>query len=104
MLEMETTMEGFGVCMADRSFECILCRQRFTRFCGDAILIAENLICDNCLAELQQLEEDELRRQVSERLEKNPPRPSQEFENEVIQIIRKHGQRGKGIGATPKPS
>lgn len=90
-------MEGFGVCMANRSFDCILCQRHFTRFCGDLIL-TENLICDDCLTELQQMEEDKLRKHVSQRLAKSALHRGQEFENEIIRIIQRFSQRGTGTG------
>ena len=88
-------MEGFGVCMADRSFECILCQRHFTRFCADLIL-TENLICDDCLIELQQLEENELRKHVSQCLAKSASHSGREFENEIIRIIQQFSQHGTG--------
>jgi hypothetical protein len=88
-------MEGFGVCMADRSFECILCQRHFIRFCGDLIL-TENLICDDCLGELQQMEENELRKHVSQCLAKSALHHGQEFKNEIVRIIQKFSQRETG--------
>ena len=92
---METTMEGFGVCMTDRSFDCILCQQHFTRFCADLIL-TEDLICDDCLGELQQMKEDELRKHISQCLAKSASRHNRGFENELVRIIQKFGQREAG--------
>ena len=91
-------MKGFGVCMTARDFECILCQRHFTRVSGDMIL-TEDLICDDCLVELYQMEENELRRQVSKRLVANPSRTSQEFEKEVIRIIQQFGQHQRGNDA-----
>jgi hypothetical protein len=88
-------MESFGVCMTDRSFECILCQRHFTRFCADLIL-TEDLICDDCLGELRQMEEDELRKHVSQRLAKSASHQNRKFEDEIVQIIQKPNQRGIG--------
>jgi hypothetical protein len=96
-------MEDFGVCLANRSVECILCQQYFTRVSGDLIL-TEDLICDDCLIELKSLKEGEFRKQVSERLAKNLSHPSQEFENEVARIIQQFGQREIGSDAHGRAS
>ena len=85
-----------GISMADRSFECVLCQRMFKRFVPDAILPPENLVCDVCLKELHCWGEGELRRQVSERLARNPSRRSPELENAVLQFIQQYGQRERG--------
>lgn len=56
--------------MCVRDFECTLCQRNFALMYGDLIL-PEKLICDECLKELWPLEEDGLRKRVSERLVKN---------------------------------
>jgi hypothetical protein len=81
--------------MADRDLDCILCQRHFTRFCADLIL-PENLICDECLAELCQLEGDELRKRVSQRLAKSALQHGQEFENEIVRTVQTLKQRGTG--------
>jgi hypothetical protein len=91
-------MAGLGIGMAPREFDCIFCQQHFTLLCGD-LIVTEYLICDECLAELQQLEEDELRKHVSQHLAESAPRRDQEFENEIvraIQRIKQHGTRDMG--------
>ena len=87
-------MNGFGVCIAERSFECLLCQRQYTRVSGDLIL-TEDLICNDCLKEFQRLDESELRKQVSDRLSKNPSLPSQEIER-ALKIIQQSDQRGRG--------
>jgi hypothetical protein len=86
-----------GICMANRDFECILCQKQFTRFCGDAFLLSENLICDDCLIEFQQMEEDELRK-LSQHLAKSASHSGREFENEIIRIIPQFSQHGTETG------
>jgi len=54
-------------CMAERELECFLCLRHFTALYGDFI-IAEELVCDDCLAELGSLPESELVQRVSARL------------------------------------
>jgi hypothetical protein len=76
-------MTGLGIGMAPREFECMLCQKHYTLLCGDLVL-PEYLLCDDCLAELQPLEEDELRKHVAE----NAPRCDQAFVDEIIRIIQ----------------
>jgi len=58
---------GAGIAMAVREFDCLLCGQKFSRMTADAIFPADQ-ICDNCLAELAQLEGDALRNRISQHL------------------------------------
>lgn len=85
-------------CMAERDLECFLCQQHFTAMYGD-LIIAEEIICDDCLAELGQLEESELRQRVSERLAQcNITDPA--LEEWVVQNICRCGTRAgnRGLG------
>jgi hypothetical protein len=86
-------MAGLGIGIAPREFECILCQQHFTLLCGD-LIVTEYLICDECLAELQQLEEDELREHISQHLAEDVPRHDKEFEDEIVRTIQTLKQRG----------
>jgi hypothetical protein len=60
-------MAGFGVGMANRELECILCGSRFTAMAGD-LLIPETCICDACIAALRGLDGAEIARYVSQHL------------------------------------
>jgi hypothetical protein len=53
--------------MAERDLECFLCQRQFITMYEDFI-IAEEIICDDCLAEMEQLTESELKQRVSARL------------------------------------
>lgn len=86
-------MTGLGVGIAPREFECIFCQQHFTLLCGD-LIVTEYLICDECLAELQQLEEDELRKHISQHLAEDAPRHDKEFEDEIVRTIQRLKQCG----------
>jgi hypothetical protein len=90
-------MEGFGAVFANRDFECILCQRHFTRASADLIL-TDDMICDDCLGELQGMNENDLREHVSQQLGKNPARCSQELEDEIVRIIQQMRPRGKGRG------
>lgn len=81
-----------GIAMAGRNFECVLCGRKFTRFTPDALLLSEHLVCDDCIKELHILGDGELRRLVSERLNRNPQGHSPELEKAVIEVIQKFGQ------------
>lgn len=59
--------------MAVREFECTLCQQQFSRMCAD-FLLPEDLVCDECLAELAPLEGHKLRERIAQ-LAKNAPQP-----------------------------
>jgi hypothetical protein len=85
-----------GISMADRSFEWVPCQRVFKPFLPDAILPPENLVCDDCLKKLHRLGEGELRRQILERLARNPSRRSPELENAVLQFIQQYSQREGG--------
>ena len=69
---------------AVRDFECILCQRQFSLPSGD-LIVPESLICDECLAELWQLEGDALARYVSEHLAKNASQREQGPESHVQQ-------------------
>lgn len=87
-------MVSLGVCMAVRDFDCILCQRHFSRMSGDLIL-PEDLICDECLAELWQLEGDVLREYVSQHLAKRGLR-NKEVENRIVETVPMLKQRGTG--------
>ena len=53
--------------MVERDLECFLCQRHFTAMYGD-LIIADELICDHCLTELESLTESELKQRVSEHL------------------------------------
>ena len=75
------------MCMAERDLECFLCRQHFTAMYGD-LIIAEELICDDCLAELGQLAESELKQRVAERLaQRDIANPA--LEEQLVDNIRR---------------
>lgn len=57
-----------GMCV--RAFECTLCQRHFEMMYGDLIIL-EELICDECRQELWQLEGNELRERVAQKLSKN---------------------------------
>lgn len=56
-----------GIAMAVREFDCLLCQRKYSRMTADAIFPA-NQLCDDCLAELNQLEGDDLRARIAQRL------------------------------------
>lgn len=79
-------MASLGVCITNREFTCLLCNRKFTRETADLIQL-ENTICDACYAELLNLEEPALSRQVSEKL-KGKPRQDDTVLNAVVKVIR----------------
>lgn len=85
-----------GIAMGDRNFECVLCGRKFTRFTPDALMMGENLVCDGCLDALHSLGEDELQRQVTEMLSKNPSRHTPELEQAVTRFIQQNGKAQRG--------
>ncbi len=86
-------MTGLGIGMALREFECMLCQKHYTLLCGDLVL-PEYLLCDECLAELQPLEEDELRKHVSQNLSENAPRRDEVFVDEIVRIVQANEEFG----------
>ena len=56
-----------GVCIAERAFTCLLCRQHFSRVCSDLIL-PETQVCDACLAALGPRDEVALRTEITRRV------------------------------------
>ena len=50
--------------MTERELECFLCRKHFVAMHPD-LIFAPDIICDDCLAELKQLEESALKQRVS---------------------------------------
>jgi hypothetical protein len=79
-------MVGLGVCMAVRDFDCILCQRHFSRMSADLILL-NDLICDECLAELGQLEGDELRKRVSQHLARRALQ-DKELESRIVETVQ----------------
>jgi len=86
-------MTGLGIGMAPREFECMLCQKHYTLLCGDLVL-PEYLLCDDCLAELRPLEEDELREHVSQHLSEDAPRRDEAFVDEIVRIVQANKQFG----------
>ena len=76
---------NLGIGMANREFVCILCKRNFSRMMGD-LIIAEESICDECLEELSQLDEDALRAHVPQRLAEQGL-GDQEIADRIIQAI-----------------
>lgn len=83
-------MLSSGICMAVRDFDCILCQRHYARMSADAILPV-GLICDECLDEFCQLEGNNLRKHVSERLAGRSPQ-NKELENGIVSAIEWHKQ------------
>ena len=79
-------MISAGIGMAARNYECILCRQPFSRMTADAVLSGE-MICDECLAKLSQFDEDGLRKHVSQQLVANGIR-DKELEDRITRIAQ----------------
>jgi len=86
-------MTGLGIGMAPRKFECLLCQKHYTLLCGDLIL-PEYLLCDECLEELQPLEEEELRNRVSQNLAEDAPRRDEAFVDEIVRIVQENKRFG----------
>jgi hypothetical protein len=84
-------MTGFGVGMVERDMECILCGKHFTRLDGD-LVIPETVICETCLAEIRELDDEAIAGYVSRRLERDRAGVSQD---RLIQHIRLLKQRAK---------
>ena len=59
-------MITLGVAMGPREFECPLCGRQFTRISGDFVP-PEATVCDDCLAELESLDEIALRKEIERR-------------------------------------
>lgn len=87
-------MVELGICMAARDFDCILCQRHFSRMSADLIL-PEDLICDECLAELWRLEGDELGKYVSQHLARRTLQ-DKELENRIVETIQMLKQRKTG--------
>jgi len=90
-------MVGLGICMAVRDFDCILCQRHFSRMSADLIL-PEDLICDECLAELWRLEGDELRKYVSQHLARRALQ-DKGLENGIVETVKMLKQRGTGTSS-----
>jgi hypothetical protein len=73
--------------MAERDLECFLCLRHFAAMYGD-LIIAEEIICDDCLAELGQLTESELKQRVSARLAQRNL-TSSTLADQVVHYIRR---------------
>jgi hypothetical protein len=84
-------MAGFGIGMTERDLECILCGAHFTRLDGD-LVVPETLICEACLAEIHELDDEAIAGYVSRHLERDQVRV---FQDRLIQHIRLLKQRGK---------
>lgn len=89
-------MVSLGVCMAVRDFDCILCQRHFSRMSADLILL-EDQICDECLAELWRLEGDELGKYISQHLAKRGLQ-DKELESGIVETVQMLKQRGTGTG------
>ncbi len=91
-----------GMCVRD--FECTLCQRHFSMMYGD-LIVAEELICDECQKELWPLEDDELRERVSEKLAKNASwleehykwHGERGFEERIVQCIQEIKRREANI-------
>jgi len=91
-------------CMCIRDLDCTLCQRHFEMMYGDLIIL-EELICDECLKELWPLEDDELRKRVSERLAGNASWLEQHYRwhgepelgDHIVQHIQELKQRRPSI-------
>ncbi len=84
-------MISLGICMATRDINCLLCQRHFLRMTADAIFPDEQ-ICDECLAELGQLDGEALKKHVAEQLAR---RASQDIELEkmIVSAIQRYNQQ-----------
>ena len=71
---------------AVRDFECEICRQSFSRGTCDFIAPGDT-ICDECLAEIASLEEEDLTEFVSQQLTENYPEYEEKKRHTVLKNI-----------------
>jgi hypothetical protein len=86
--EVEVESTSLGIAMVPREFECLICQRRFSRVCGDLIL-PEYMICDDCLDGLLQLEGEELKRQISERLAQSGSSSGEGLEDQIVLAVER---------------
>lgn len=76
-----------GICMTSRNFTCLVCQRLFSRVTQD-VIIYDDMICDECLAELCLLDGEALARRVVEKLAWKNPR-DKELESGIVSAIQR---------------